>query len=114
MDLKSLCGSHLYTDADQKITDAAAGKFCFKRPSCIHDPVLTTRFFYKKLGIWGSTESFFKISASVLRVSYEFLKGSITFSMFATCSLLNIPKLSSLKPCQCLVIKKFFLLRVVP
>ena len=73
------------------------------KPSLQHSGILHVFFFIYETKNLGQYWKFLKIIRfSLLKVSYEFLKGSITFSMFTTCSLLHITKQSFLKPCQCL------------
>ena len=52
-----------------------------------------TLVIYEKLNVWASIESFLKLSDfEYSRVSYDFLKGSITIFMFTICAILNISK----------------------
>ena len=60
--------------------------------------------YFKKLRIWASTDSLLKLSnfEYLERVSYEFLKVSITNFMFSKCALVNFLKQCYLKPFRCL------------
>ena len=65
--------SRFFSESDENV-----GLSKFKR-SCLCDPV--DLFFYGKLRISASNESFF-VRFCVLRVSYQFLRGSVRIFLF--------------------------------
>ena len=82
-----------------------ASRILTERNSChanVHKACIGFHVSYtKKLTIFSSTKLLKIISISVLRVSYEFLKGSITIFMFTTFAIVNTSKQGSSKLFQC-------------